>query len=301
MMDRVATPPADVLPEAVARALETAPPPEADVDRSSIVEAAGIPFSLVEWGSRAAPPIVLIHGVTSSVETWWRVGPALAATGHRIVAMDLPGHGRTGHWNGHHRFRDAATDLVALIRAAGLDRDDLRVMGHSFGAMAAAAFPGSGLSPHRLVLLDPPAAPAAGMRTMAEDPVERHYASVSEGVKIIAAAYPDWAHGDVLAKAIGLHRVEEAAAQAILLDNGDWDAGIADLSAAASTGTLPETWVVRGDPGAGGLTFDPAIPGLAALIGDDRIITLTGAPHSPQRTHPEATTLALMRALGIEA
>lgn len=288
------------LPALVAAALGAAPEPDPDIDLSRIVEAGGVPFAMIEWGDPADSPIVLIHGVTSSAETWWRVGPALAASGHRVMALDLPGHGRTGHWNGHHRFRDAATDVVAFLRAADLDRPDLRVVGHSFGAMAAAALPIAGLSPQRLVLLDPPAAPQAGMRTMAEDPVERHYDTVAEGVAVIAAAYPEWTRGDVIAKAIGLHRVEEGAAFAILLENGDWDAGVADLDAAAAGGILPETWVVRADPAAGGLTFDGALPALAAIVGADRVITLAGAPHSPQRTHPVETVAALMQALGIE-
>ena len=67
--------------------------------------------------------------------------PALAATGRRVVAVDLPGHGRTGHWQGHHRFRDNAADVAAFVRAAGLAREDLQVVGHSWGAVTAAALP----------------------------------------------------------------------------------------------------------------------------------------------------------------
>lgn len=288
------------LPAAVLAALDGAPDPDPADDTRWIVVAAGVPFSSVEWGDPADPPLILIHGVTSSVETWWRIGPALAAAGRRVVAVDLPGHGRTGHWNGHHRFRAAAADLVAFIRMAGLDRGDLRVVGHSFGAMIGAALPIAGIRPRRLVLLDPPAVPGEVMRAMSEDPVERQYDTVAEGAAVIGAAYPGWSRGDVIAKAIGLHRVETPAARAILLDNGDWDAGVADLVAAAGRDALPETWVVRGDPAAGGLTFDVARPALAAVVGDDRIITIEGAPHSPQRTHPLETVRALWRALGLE-
>ena len=85
------------------------------------VEAAGIPWSALAWGDPGARPLLLIHGVTSSAAIWWRVGPALAATGRRVVAVDQAGHGRTGHWQGHHRFRDNAADVAAFIRAAGLD------------------------------------------------------------------------------------------------------------------------------------------------------------------------------------
>ena len=59
-----------------------------------VVTAAGIPFSALTWGDPSARPLVLLHGVTASAAIWWRVGPALAATGRRVVAPDLPGHGR---------------------------------------------------------------------------------------------------------------------------------------------------------------------------------------------------------------
>ncbi len=55
--------------------------------------------------------------------------------------------------------------------------------------------------------------------------------------------------------------------------------------------------MIRGDPATGGLLPDAVIPAFAARIGADHIITLAGAPHSPQRTHPEATTAALLQAL----
>ena len=53
--------------------------------------AAGIPFSALTWGDPADRPLVLIHGVTASARIWWRVGPALAATGRRVVAVDQAG------------------------------------------------------------------------------------------------------------------------------------------------------------------------------------------------------------------
>ncbi len=84
-------------------------------------------------GRSGGAATLLIHGVTSSAATWWRIGPALAATGRRVVAVDQAGHGRTGHWQGHHRFRDNAADVAAFIRAAGLGRDDLQVVGHFVG------------------------------------------------------------------------------------------------------------------------------------------------------------------------
>ena len=84
--------------------------------------------------------------------------------------------------------------------------------------------------------------------------------------------------------------------RAIYLENGDYDAGLAALSDPTATG-IP-TWIIRGDPAHGGLIADEKLPALAERVGSDHIVTIAGASHSPQRTHPEATTLAILQALG---
>lgn len=280
------------LPATVAAAIAAAPPGE-----TGTTEVGGIPFAWEAWGEPAAAPVLLVHGVTSAGRTFWRLGPGLAAAGRRAVAVDLPGHGRTGHWTGRHRFRETAADVAGFVRAAGLDRPGLAVLGHSWGAMIAAALPAAGLRPDRLILLDPPAVTRAGMAAMTRDPVERHYDDLDEALRVIAAAYPSWTAGDVAAKAEGLHLVDEAAARAVLLENGDWDGGLGDLRDPAAADI--ETWIVRGDPAAGSLTPDGALPAFAAVVGASRILTIAGGPHSPQRTRIEATTVAVLRALGM--
>jgi pimeloyl-ACP methyl ester carboxylesterase len=111
----------------------------------------------------------------------------------------------------------------------------------------------------------------------------------------LAAANPTWPTRDVEAKADALIRLDVDAVLAILLENKDWDGGLADLSEPAADGL--DIWLVRGDPAAGGYVPDAVLPGFAARIGDDHILTLAGAPHGPQRTHPDATTAALLEAL----
>ena len=41
------------------------------------------------------PPLVLVHGLGCSADYWMKNGPWLAASGYRVLAMDLPGFGRT--------------------------------------------------------------------------------------------------------------------------------------------------------------------------------------------------------------
>ena len=279
------------LPVAVAAALGVTEP---DPGERVTTTAAGIPFSSIAWGDPAGRPLILIHGVTASARIWWRIGPAPAASGHHVVAVDLPGHGETGHWRGHHRFRDNAADVAAWIRAAGLDDPTLQVVGHSWGAMTAAALPFAGIRPATLVLLDPPAIPYAVISRVASDPSEQPLPPET-AFDVLVAANPTWPPLDVAAKAEALGQLDVEAARAVVLDNGDWDGGLADLADPAAAG-IP-IWVVRGEEATGSLLPDAMVPAFAARIGASHVLTLAGAPHAPQRAFPEATTLALLRAL----
>ena len=279
------------LPAAVMAALDDPAAPDLGV-----VEAAGIPFAIRSWGHPAAPPVLLIHGVTASSRIWWRIGPALAVgLERRIVAVDQAGHGLTGNWTGHHRFGDNAADIATFASAAGLARADLRIVGHSWGGMTAAVLPAAGLVPDILVLFDPPAIPAAAIATMLDDPVERRYDDLDVAIAAIGRLHPTWPFGDVTAKAEALTQFDEPAVRAILTRNGDWDGGLAGLADPAAAG-LP-IWLVRGDPAFGGLIPDKAAEKMVERIGADRVITLAGGAHAPMRMLPEATTLALLRAL----
>jgi pimeloyl-ACP methyl ester carboxylesterase len=104
---------------------------------------------------------VLVHGVTGWHRTWWRVGPALAAAGYRVVAVDQRGHGHSPRLRGSITVRDLAADLATVVGALG-GRADLLV-GHSLGGAAglelAVAHPAL---VGRLVLEDPPAISRVG-------------------------------------------------------------------------------------------------------------------------------------------
>jgi pimeloyl-ACP methyl ester carboxylesterase len=279
------------LPGPVATALAAPEPGE-----RITVEAVGIPWSALVWGEPGARPLLLIHGVTSSAAVWWRVGPALAASGRRVAAVDQAGHGLTGHWTGHHRFRDNATDIGAFARAAGLDRRELQVVGHSWGAMTAAALPLAGFRPATMVLIDPPVLPFERISLEASDPGQQPAASLEEAIRAIRAAEPAWEEGDVRAKATALMHLDFEAARAVLLENGDWDGGLADLREFASKDI--DTWLIRGDPAFGSYVDDDAAAEFEQLLGRDHVITIPGSPHSPQRTHPVETIAAILRALG---
>ncbi len=107
---------------------ETAPAPK-------LVDAGGQSLRYLEAGTEhEGRPIVLIHGFGGDLNNWLFTQPALAE-GHRVIALDLPGHGGSAKDVG-------AGDLSALSRAivAFLDALDIpkaHLVGHSLGGAVA--------------------------------------------------------------------------------------------------------------------------------------------------------------------
>jgi pimeloyl-ACP methyl ester carboxylesterase len=79
-------------------------------------------------------PLILLHGGLGSGEMFGRVLPALAER-HRVVAVDLQGHGRTADIDRPIDVRLMADDIAALIDHLALDRPDL--VGYSLGGAVA--------------------------------------------------------------------------------------------------------------------------------------------------------------------
>ena len=134
------------------------------------------------------------------------------------------------------------------------------------------------------------------MAAMTTDPIEWRYDTADEALAAMGAANPTWVFGDVAAKAEALTQFNEAAVREVLMRNGDWDGGYADLADPSAASI--DRWLIRGDPTAGGLISNEAAERFEALLGDDRVITIPRAPHSPHRTHPAETVAAVLRALG---
>ncbi len=278
------------LPPGVAAALADPPPGEpgeVDVD--------GTIWPTTSWGDASDPPLLLVHGVTSNAGIWWRVAPALAAAGRRVVAVDMPGHGRTAKAPRSHLFADTAAELMAFIRAAGLDRSALAVVGHSWGGMVTAHLPAAGLAPPTLVLLDPPVLTHARMVALTEQPTERPYDSLDEATSAVRAENPTWTDRDVAAKALALTEFNANLVLDVLRGNGDWDGGMAALRHPNAINS--DVWLIRGDWSMGSFIPDFKVPAIEAQLGADHVVLIEGAPHSPQRMFPEATILAILHAL----
>ncbi len=114
-----------------------------------------------EWApaatdGRPAPVAMLVHGITGWWRTWWRVGPALADRGWRVIAVDLLGHGDSPPIDGAATAESLAADLGATTDALGIPQLDV-LIGHSLGAAVVMEL--ADRRPEiarRLVLEDPP-------------------------------------------------------------------------------------------------------------------------------------------------
>ena len=78
----------------------------------------------------AGRPLILLHGGLGAIEMFGPNLPALAE-GHRVVAVDLQGHGRTADVDRPISVETMAEDIVALIKKLGLEKPD--VLGYSLG------------------------------------------------------------------------------------------------------------------------------------------------------------------------
>ena len=105
---------------------------ELDVDAGS-----GLTLHVV--GRGAGPPLLLLHGFTGSTETWTPLAPRLTG-GHRVIAVDLPGHGLSSapSDSGRYALDRFADDLVRVLDDLSIDR--VALLGYSMGGRAGLRF-----------------------------------------------------------------------------------------------------------------------------------------------------------------
>jgi pimeloyl-ACP methyl ester carboxylesterase len=98
--------------------------------RSSFAPVEDVRLHWVELGPAKAIPLVLLHGLNDSHQTWQRVAPALAR-GRRVLLPDLAGHGFSSRPDASYALAWHAHVIATWLAQLGLEQAD--VVGHSYG------------------------------------------------------------------------------------------------------------------------------------------------------------------------
>jgi len=99
------------------------------------IEVDGRTIRYLETGrEHAGSPIVLIHGFGGDLNNWMFTQPVLAET-HRVIALDLPGHGGSSKEVGAGDLAALSASVVGLL--AALDIPKAHLVGHSLGGAVA--------------------------------------------------------------------------------------------------------------------------------------------------------------------
>jgi pimeloyl-ACP methyl ester carboxylesterase len=133
---------------------------EITVPGATILDLGGDEVQVVEGGPRGASPIVLIHCFTCAIDWWDEMRPALERD-HRVIAIDLLGHGGSEKPGSGYDIENQAGVVAEAL--AALKVRQATVVGHSLGGAVAVglaqAHPGA---VGRVAIIDTPAVPEEG-------------------------------------------------------------------------------------------------------------------------------------------
>src|SRR5260221_11533793 len=142
---------------------------------TATIRANGIDMRYLDEG--AGEPLVLVHGVGSSLDAWDGVAARLRDR-FRVVRYDLRGHGDSEKVPGPYRIEDFADDLRGLIDGLGIHR--LHLAGFSLGGLAAQSF----------ALSDPARVQKLALISTVAGRTEAEKARVIERLDIVAGGIP---------------------------------------------------------------------------------------------------------------
>ena len=255
--------------------------------RSQMIDLPAGRFHYLSWGAERIelPSMLLLHGITSSAQSWVRVGPELA-THYRVYAFDMRGHGESiKPPPGAYSLCHTADDALAFIEILGLEHPVL--IGHSWGgATAIVLASGAGSQKpvpviSRLILEDPAHHFGSGDPEERAAPYTRDIGRPADELRAeIAASSPGWTEADIEGKIDALHKVTREAVISVFVEAGQ--AG--ELLPLLADITAP-TLLIRADPALGTTLDDAAWEQARQLLrAGSRAVQIDGATHNVHRS-----------------
>jgi pimeloyl-ACP methyl ester carboxylesterase len=107
-----------------------------DVDGAQIVKTSHGDLQVLDEGDPRGSPIVLIHSYTGSMNWWQRLAPLLTGE-HRVLRVDLLGHGGSDKPSAGYSIEDQAGAVAEALNSLGVG--GATVVGHSLGGTVATA------------------------------------------------------------------------------------------------------------------------------------------------------------------
>ncbi|MHB1845441.1 MAG: alpha/beta fold hydrolase [Deltaproteobacteria bacterium] len=103
-----------------------------------LVQTNGIRLNVVELGTGS--PVVMLHGLlTGSSASWYFTSAPTLARRHRVLLVDLRGHGRSERPPSGYDSQTLAQDLAGALDAIGW-KEPVALVGQSYGALVALRF-----------------------------------------------------------------------------------------------------------------------------------------------------------------
>jgi pimeloyl-ACP methyl ester carboxylesterase len=261
-------------------------------DRSARIN--GLTLRYVEWGAPAAPPIVLLHGITGHARTWDRLASELSSR-YRVLALDQRGHGDSDAApDGDYGVTAMAGDLAAFADHLGLAAFTL--VGLSMGGRVAIAYAGAHSSRlGHLVIVDiGPDIHLPGLeriRDMMAGAPER-IESEAQAIEYVRRANPLYAEDELRHRVVhGLRRAADGSLA------WKYDRALRDMMRGGGRRDLVNLWeplariacptlVVRG---AASDILSPEIAGrMLETLPDGRLVEVEGAGHTVPGDRPDA-------------
>jgi pimeloyl-ACP methyl ester carboxylesterase len=103
----------------------------------SMVSVRGTDIETLQWGAKADPLVVLLHGNGAHADWWSFLAPLLGQSRYHVVALSFSGMGGSG-WRAAYSMNDFVAEILGVIGA--VSNTSMRkpiLVGHSFGGFPA--------------------------------------------------------------------------------------------------------------------------------------------------------------------